>query len=364
MKKEIKILKPSVQIKKALNRLNTRSENDVSSYGVVFLDNYLWGIEKGELVVIWGNTGNWKTELSYQMAMENIELWRKVLLVGVEGEEGDFYNRIIYRKTREETGLWIVESRLNKGADTKKIKSIRKKYARILKEQLEEKFIYLDNTQITTWWDVELAVEQLKTEEFVPDLIIVDHLHYILDETKQELGEITQTMKNIQIFIKKKQIWLVLFSHVNRSLWEARPRLHELHWSSSIEKIAFTVIMIHKRDREDDDQVSINAIWNEEIRLVTEFNILKSRKWLWQLRFCTVFDPNTRRFLDNKQNIWVYYLDDTDDGGELLNNLNLSFTKFKKKVEQKEKLPLNDELPVETKEIKLDDEWDPILTLN
>jgi len=354
MKKDIKILTPSEQMTRAVAKVKGRTDKDVASYGLVFLDNYLGWIERGELVVVWWNTGNWKTELSHQMAMENVEIGRKVLLIWVEGEQDEFYNRKMYQYIRDTTNIGIVDYRLNNTDDKQELDKKRDDFVEKYKTKLNENFRFLDNTQISDWQDIEESVKILIEGDFIPDIIIVDHLHYILKENQNEVAEINQTMKNIQLFIREQNIWLVLFSHVNRGLWTARPRLHELHGSSAIEKIAFTVIMIYRRDRDVDDKVNLKAIMSEDVKTITEFNILKSRKWLQQISFRTVFDPVARKFVDDEVVIWATHMDETDDEGKLLDNLKLSFKRLGMRkddtqVQKKEDVKIADRPDTESK---------------
>jgi len=339
------------------------------SYWLNFLDNFLWWITPWTLTVVWWNTGVWKSEFCKTVVWWNINKGKKVAFFGLEGAKWEIFERGMYWYVNSKLEFWIDHADyIVNNFKNKRVNKLRLEYIEKQKKLCRRKLYYFDNRYIKNWInDLIYYIEKLLQTTHI-DILIIDHLWLLLNLTNaNENLEATTTVTKLVHFIEDKKLPTILVSHIRKQptstlIWERlkAPWINDLMWSSNISRLAYTIIMLHrfKLPTLADIDTKIKDFENQD---VIQFRILKNRQSGSKIaNLTTTYDLKNNKYHDTIDKIIA--LDDNMNVEKI--NLSCDDIEIKKKVEQKERLPLNDELPVETKEIKLDDEWDPILTLN
>lgn len=257
-------------LEQAAKMRQARKFDDVCKYGIKWLDDYIWGIEDNELVVIGAQTGVWKSELAYNIATTNAERGKKIMLFTLEWSIEEPAMRQLQREVGKKMDIRPVEYRFN----TKNINKIEDEAIRWISEATKNNLYVFKKEQIPT---LKLLRELIIKGSKDMDLIIIDHLHYIhleKDNENKELWEIMRELKTMTDIIKKP---VILVSHTKKpptNVPDYRPTEYDLYWSSNVAKEATTIVMISKCDlwwtRTLSDMSSSRYGW-------TRFSVVKSR---------------------------------------------------------------------------------------
>jgi len=342
-----------------LHRQERRNRNykNISKYGIGLLDNYLWWIYEKELVVIGAPTWCWKTTIANTIAITNALAGRKVGLLSLEWDQTDINEmwnlKYINNKIKDSWSfIKSTEYKLN----LTDVIALEDEAISNTPKSLQDNLFIFKKEYIPKAKELENLVVSLKQEQV--QLLIVDHLHYLDFWSKLEVEAITEIMKTLKLLTElKPYLPVVLISHLSRNV-SGRPKISDLHWSSNIEKNANTVILLNPCDSSE----LVNNLPDWKYYRGTEIIVAKNRTGVpVPAVFETHFNLKTKEYM-NWEDFNLLSPDEVNRA-TLDDDLSKKINQIMKNVE----LPLNDELPVETKEIEidneLDDDWDPILTL-
>jgi replicative DNA helicase len=216
--------------------------DNVSKYGIKWLDDYIWGILPDELVVIWARPWVWKSEIAYNISTMNAERWKKVMLFTLEGNIEEPAIRHLQKEISKKKEVSPIQYRFNTVDVIKEEDAAEQNISENIKNNL---YVFKKENIPTLSLLKDLII---KAKDNV-DLIVIDHLHYIhleKDNENKEIWEIMRELKVITDIIKKP---VVLVSHLRKPSTKEineTPTKFDLYWSSNISKEATTIILITK----------------------------------------------------------------------------------------------------------------------
>lgn len=196
------------------------------SMSVECLDTLLGPITNDDFILVGSLTGQGKTELLVNIAMENAFKGKKIHYIALNHEEHEILRRIKYKKIAEiyyqkpierENDIHFNDIHFidwDSGKLESKVKHIEKEINDQLKKGLNDLHIFCGR------YPFELAnmiqmIEKIKDET---DLIIIDDLFFIetkIEKTREGMEEMLNTIKNLSLKIKKP---IILATHITRTL--------------------------------------------------------------------------------------------------------------------------------------------------
>lgn len=196
------------------NFLKTKYGGGIST-GYSVLDEYFTFLPQ-QLYLISAPTHHGKTLFSMNMASRVATLGHKVLFASLE--QGVFVSQFVEK---------IVEG------------------------------VYPENLWILDTGDM-LSVEELLGEiegmEEKPDLLFVDHIHFLKKKGRGATEDIDEIILKLQNLAKKLEIPVVAISHLRKLNADKPPELDDLRDSSSLSQVPSVVMFVYrKKDLELDD---------------------------------------------------------------------------------------------------------------
>lgn len=219
-------------------------ERDIISTGIREIDDCIVGIFPSSLVVVAGETGEGKSLLAGNVAMNAIAQNRKVVYFDLENDSGDFFLRQLSRELIVK-GVYLRHSDLRIKERYEKHEDIIAATSMELTEKLNGRFLLYSNEKIPTISDFE---RYLSLVEVTTNLVVIDHLHYFDFEKEQtDTENLGKIMRQLRTITRQKKIPIILVSHVRkRQNRTGAIGNDDLFGSSNIAKEAETVIMLSK----------------------------------------------------------------------------------------------------------------------
>ena len=209
------------------------------------MDNKLWGLKGGDMVIVAARPSMWKTALSLNLA-QNIWFNKKsVAIFSLEMSKEQLTDRMIASAM---------------GIDSWKLQKWEledEEFAKIgeAMEKLSDAEIYIDDSAGGNLIDLKSKARRLKMESRL-DLIIIDYLQLMSNGNSlnrvQEVSEISRGIKSLARELNVPIIALSQLSRAVESRPDKRPVLSDLRESWSIEQDADIVMMIYRDDYYDE----------------------------------------------------------------------------------------------------------------
>ena len=217
------------------------------SYGIPPLDNLLGGLFAGDLVILAGRPGAYKTTCAMQIAQSvGATTERHAAFFSMEMTKRDLDIRLISSATE------IDVHRLRSGHihphEYTKLEEARRK--------LQESRVHIDDTQGLTAMDIRTRTRRLTSKLGSDDsigIVCVDYLQRIKamrrygDRLDREIRETTGALKDMA---KELRIPVIALSQLNRKLEDRtddrRPRMSDLRESGAIEEDADVIIFLYR----------------------------------------------------------------------------------------------------------------------
>lgn len=218
----------------------------IGNYGISFLDDYLGGIRKSDMVLIGADTGAGKSTLAYQIAFNN-SLENKVHLFALEADIHEPYIKQAY--------TFIADQYFNK---RKIYKHLDMSYRNFLLGKIDEKYFepeltqYMDKFYRLTvhYKEKEFTINTL-LEKFAQvaehcDMIILDHIDYFDLISGMENQEVTEILKELRSIGIDYNIPIIILSHIRKPLTrgDLLPDKEDFMGTSNKTKITKTSILI------------------------------------------------------------------------------------------------------------------------
>ena len=225
-------------------------------YAVTLLQDCLYGMLPSDVILLAARTGAGKTELAKIFASYIAKLGLPVHYFALEANSNEIERRIKYGLM----GQWFKDDHPEapQGVIT---------YAKFVHCKIEKELSpYEDRAQeafekdyktLNTYYrrskdfglrDLEREVWNLKGRS---RLIVLDHIHYIDCEGRNENAEMTEVIKGIRDMSLATKIPIIIVAHIKKASDGRKgkaliPDLNEVHGSSNLTKIATTTIMMAK----------------------------------------------------------------------------------------------------------------------
>lgn len=271
--------------KEADERLNT-DVSKLCTYGIKPLDDALFCINKGELVVLGADSGIGKTEIAIQIASHNAKNGKKVALYHLEGGYREAMARMKWKDIcqefyRKHYGTYVDIDYRKWSVNFEQDRVLTQIEAEIWKNYKDK---YRDNlylydaggdltltdflASLLDFHSLYTAAENYGKEKgrsagFDLDLIIIDHLQYFsLEQNENEITEITKIIRAVKKVTEDYGIPVVLISHLRKKTKDrGLPDQQDFYGSSNIPKISTTSITITPKINSEDFANQVYPTW-------------------------------------------------------------------------------------------------------
>lgn len=212
--------------------------------GFTDLDKNLAGFQKSNLIILAARPGMGKTALSLNMAhYVAATAGKKVGFFSLEMSKEELVDRLLV--SQADIDAWRLKTGRLDQQDFLKLSDAM--------GVLADAQIFIDDTPGMSIYEMRTKARRLATEQGL-DLIVMDYLQLAhgqnRDNRVQEVGEISQGLKNIA---RELKVPVLALSQLNRSI-ESRtdkaPQLSDLRESGSIEQDADVVMFLYREDND------------------------------------------------------------------------------------------------------------------
>ena len=208
------------------------------------LDQVTAGLQRSNLIILAARPGMGKTALALNIAhYVAASAAKKVGFFSLEMSKEELVDRLLV--SQADIDAWKLKTGRLDQQDFLKLSDAM--------GVLADAPLFIDDTPGMSIYEMRTKARRLATEQNV-DLIVMDYLQLAHGQTRdnrvQEVGEISQGLKNIA---RELKIPVLALSQLNRSVesrGEKAPQLSDLRESGSIEQDADVVMFLY---REDDD---------------------------------------------------------------------------------------------------------------
>lgn len=216
------------------------------------LDNATAGLQKSNLIILAGRPGTGKSALAMNIAQHaSVVNKKKVGVFSLEMSKEELVDRLLVDVA--DIDAWRLKTGKLSEEDFTKLSNAM--------GILAEAPIYIDDTPALSILEMRTKARRLQVENGL-DLIIVDYLQLAksrnLENRVQEVGEISQGLKNLARELKVPVIALSQLSRGVESRNIKRPQLSDLRESGSIEQDADVVMFIWREDDENIEKVMLD----------------------------------------------------------------------------------------------------------
>lgn len=266
---------------------NPESVKDHRLYtGFKSLDNTLWGLKWGDMVILAARPSMWKTAFSLNLAQNIGFNGKNVAIFSLEMSKEQLTDRMIA------SSIGINSWKLAKGELEDE------EFAKLWEamEKLSAANIYIDDSAWGNLLDLKSKARRLKMEAGL-DLIVIDYLQLMSNGNSlnrvQEISEISRWIKSLARELNVPIIALSQLSRAVESRTDKKPILSDLRESGSIEQDADIVMMLYREEYYDE---FTDRKW------VTDVAVRKNRNGpVWTIEL--MFDRTNQRFLEMETNL-------------------------------------------------------------
>jgi len=219
--------------------------------GFADLDNILAGFQKSNLIILAARPGTGKTAMAVNIAQYlTVVAKKKVGFFSLEMSREELVDRLL--TAQADIDAWKLKTgRLDQDD-----------FGRLSDAMgiLAEAKLFIDDTPGLSIFEIRTKARRLMMEQNI-DMLIVDYLqlaHGANQENRvQEVGEISQGLKNIARELKIPVLALAQLSRAVEQRGERSPQLSDLRESGSIEQDADVVIFLYRKDEDDRESVTL-----------------------------------------------------------------------------------------------------------
>ena len=225
------------------------------------LDNYLSGLQEGNLAVIASRPSMGKSSLALNIGTNVAREGKVVAFFSLEMTKEELVQRVLFSEAKVTSG------------DARKGQLGPEKWSRVVEaaSKVNNLPLYFDDAPVITVTDIRAKSRRLKSAKNL-DLIIVDYLQLMQsssgDNRQQEIAEISRNLKNLARELKVPILALSQLNRAAEAREDKRPRLGDLRESGAIEQDADIVMMLYR-----DDYYNPGT----DVPGVAEVNIVKNR---------------------------------------------------------------------------------------
>lgn len=224
------------------------------------LNRKLWGLHRGELLVVGARTSHGKSLIVINLALDMIKQGKKVYFLSLEMTPAAIMTRMFCIEHS------IDNIELMRGIFNEQ-EGVRKKWNQFLESAKGRKLLISDMIG-RNQSHIDYIIKHMADK---PDVIIIDHLQEINSKNGDKLKAIEDYLNKLRELAVRNNFALVVCSQINRisqSENDRRPQLHHLKSAGAIEEKADMVILSHW-----EHHFNANAERNK-----LELNIAKNRE--------------------------------------------------------------------------------------
>jgi replicative DNA helicase len=215
------------------------------------VDRMLAGLQKSNLIILAARPGMGKSAFSLNIAHNAAVLHKKKIgLFSLEMSREEMVDRLLVAQA--DIDAWKLKTGRLDQQDFLKLSDAM--------GVLAEAQIFIDDTPGMSIYEMRTKARKLMSEHNI-DLLLVDYLqlaHGRNQENRvQEVGEISQGLKNIARELRIPVLALSQLSRAIESRGEKSPQLSDLRESGSIEQDADVVMFLYHKDDDIREQVSL-----------------------------------------------------------------------------------------------------------
>jgi replicative DNA helicase len=219
--------------------------------GFADLDRCLAGFQKSNLIILAARPGTGKTAFALNMAQHmSVVSKKKVGFFSLEMSREELVDRLLV--SQADIDAWKLKTGRLDQQDFLKLSDAM--------GVLADAQIFIDDTPALSIFEMRTRARRLKAE-FDIDMLIVDYLQLAHGRTRdnrvQEVGEISQGLKNIARELKVPVLALAQLSRAIESRAEKIPQLSDLRESGSLEQDADVVMFLYHKDDDIREAVSL-----------------------------------------------------------------------------------------------------------
>ncbi len=206
------------------------------------LDRLTAGLQKSNLVILAARPGTGKTAFAVNIAQyATIVAKKKVGFFSLEMSREELVDRLLVGQA--DIDAWKLKTGRLSQEDFLKISDAM--------GVLAESKLFIDDTPGLSIYEMRTKARRLMMEQNI-DLLIVDYLQLAHGQNRenrvQEVGEISQGLKNIARELKIPVLALAQLSRAVEQRGEKAPQLSDLRESGSIEQDADLVMFLYRKD--------------------------------------------------------------------------------------------------------------------
>jgi replicative DNA helicase len=215
------------------------------------LDEVLAGFQKSNLIILAARPGVGKTAFALNIThFASVMAKKKVGFFSLEMSKEELVDRLLV--SQADIDAWRLKTGRLDQQDLLKISDAM--------GVLAEAQFFIDDTPGLSIFEMRTRARKLMLEHKV-DMLVVDYLQLAhgrtTDNRVQEVGEVSQGLKNIARELKIPVLALAQLSRAIESRGERTPQLSDLRESGSIEQDADVVMFLYRKDDDIRESVSL-----------------------------------------------------------------------------------------------------------
>jgi len=229
------LLRPFTEIFRSSvkNHIERKGSPDITIHSIPTLNDKIFGLSRGRVVIIGGRTSQGKTSLALQLAIDAAQQGFKVRYLSLEQDEEELADRIFCNVTNVPFMTYRQDpTRYNDQLED---------FHRFSLDKLKSFIVaYKVGAKLN---EVEALVQDLEA-----DLVIVDYIQAIKKLSQDKLEAINEYIIGFRESAVKNKFAGILVSQVNREAEDKRgsePNLWNLKGSGTLEEHADTVLLCH-----------------------------------------------------------------------------------------------------------------------
>lgn len=221
-------------------------------FGISYLDESLYGIGPGDLVLLGAPSGVGKTQLCVNIALSNLENGKRVHFIALEASEYEIEQRLKFQlisnmyfkdECRPKLAEHLSYSSWYYGANQAQLFQYEDLATEYLSKALKDLNVYYKTNED---FNLEALIKAVILAKDESDLFIIDHVHYFdiedSDNENRALKLIAKTVRDLALMFKKAIILVAHLRKRDRFQKDLVPGIDEFHGSSDLTKIATKVI--------------------------------------------------------------------------------------------------------------------------
>lgn len=234
----------------ALEKLyDDNPDRDVISTGYKNLDNMIKGFRLKTMTIIGANPSVGKTAFALNLIWNILKNGYDVTFFSLEMTGVDVFNRLASRVKS------IPSQKIrDKNLSSEEIEGV----ATLYNTLRNHKYFHINDGSNITTREIRKAASE---ESDKPKIIFIDHLSFIkpLNEKADMRIRIAETSRQLTTIAKEYNVAIVCLAQLNRGnkqRQDKRPEMSDLQESGNIEQDANTILMLHRDDYHDIDQMN------------------------------------------------------------------------------------------------------------